>query len=56
MQTLIREGARALDRTVAAFATGDEEAIEPALTQSALTTSRVQIITAQLHCRRDQGV
>jgi len=48
VQTLIREGARALDRTVAAFATGDEEAIENALTESALTTSRVQIITAQL--------
>ncbi|SIQ96124.1 Acyl-CoA dehydrogenase [Rhizobium sp. RU35A] len=48
VQTLIREAARTLDRTVAAFATGDEDAIETALTDSALTTSRVQIVTAQL--------
>lgn len=48
VQTLIREGAHALDRTVAAFGAGDEVAIENALTESALATSRVQIITAQL--------
>lgn len=48
VQTLIREAARALDRTAAAFSTGDEEAIEAALIESSLTTARTQIIASQL--------
>ncbi|MCX8999666.1 acyl-CoA dehydrogenase family protein [Rhizobiaceae bacterium BDR2-2] len=46
--TLIREAARALDRTADAFATGDAEAIDAALIESALTTARTQIVTSQL--------
>ena len=45
IDTLIVEAARALDRTVEAFAAGDPE---PALLESALTTARVQVIIAQL--------
>lgn len=45
IDTLILEAARALDRSVEAFALGDPE---PALLESALTTARVQVVTAQL--------
>ena len=48
IDTLIAEGARALDHTVAAFATGDEAEIEASLVASALTTARVQIVLGQL--------
>ncbi len=48
VDTLIRESARALDRTVAAFAAGDPEKLEAALVESALTTARTQIVTSQL--------
>ncbi|EJK87454.1 acyl-CoA dehydrogenase family protein [Agrobacterium sp. SHOUNA12C] len=48
VDTLIRESARALDRTVAAFAAGDPQKLEAALVESALTTARTQIVTSQL--------
>ena len=48
IDTLIAEGARALDHTVAAFATGDDAEIEASLVASALTTARVQIVLGQL--------
>jgi alkylation response protein AidB-like acyl-CoA dehydrogenase len=48
VDTLIRESARALDRTVEAFASDDPEALEQALIESALTTARTQIIASQL--------
>ncbi|MQB40994.1 acyl-CoA dehydrogenase family protein [Rhizobium sp. ICMP 5592] len=48
VDTLIRESARALDRTVAAFSEGDPEKLEAALIESALTTARTQIVTSQL--------
>lgn len=48
VKTLIQEAARTLDRTAAAFATGDSDAIEAALIESSLTTARTQIIASQL--------
>ncbi|SCB45202.1 acyl-CoA dehydrogenase family protein [Rhizobium multihospitium] len=48
VDTLIRESARALDRTVEAFASDDPEALEQVLIESALTTARTQIIASQL--------
>lgn len=48
VDTLIRESARALDRTAAAFAGDDPEALEAALVESALTTARTQIVASQL--------
>ncbi len=48
VDTLIRESARALDRTVEAFAGDDPEALEAALVESALTTARTQIVASQL--------
>ena len=48
IDALLAEGARALDHTVAAFAGGDEAAIEASLVASALTTARVQIVLGQL--------
>ncbi|RWX81362.1 acyl-CoA dehydrogenase [Neorhizobium lilium] len=45
---LIREAARALDRTADAIAGGNAQDIEAALIESSLTTSRTQIITSQL--------
>lgn len=48
VQTLVREAARALDRTADAFAAGDPEALEAALIESSLTTARTQIVTSQL--------
>lgn len=48
VDTLIRESARALDRTVEAFANDDPQALEQALIESALTTARTQIIASQL--------
>lgn len=48
VDTLIRESARALDRSVVAFAGDEDEAIETALIESALTTARTQIIASQL--------
>jgi alkylation response protein AidB-like acyl-CoA dehydrogenase len=46
--TLIREAARALDRTADAILAGDPEAIEAAIIESALTTARTQIVTSKL--------
>ncbi|CAN7698585.1 acyl-CoA dehydrogenase family protein [Rhizobium rhizogenes] len=48
VDTLIRESARALDRTVAAFAGGDPQKLEAALVESALTTARTQIVASQI--------
>ncbi|NTG51590.1 acyl-CoA dehydrogenase family protein [Agrobacterium rhizogenes] len=48
VDTLIRESARALDRTVAAFGEGDPQQLEAALVESALTTARTQVVTSQL--------
>ncbi|NEI72317.1 acyl-CoA dehydrogenase [Rhizobium lusitanum] len=48
VDTLIRESARALDRTAAAFAGDDPQALEAALVESALTTARTQIVASQL--------
>lgn len=48
VDTLIRESARALDRTVAAFGEDDPQNLETALVESALTTARTQIVTSQL--------
>ena len=48
VDTLIRESARALDRTVLAFGAGDAERLEAALIESALATARTQVVTSQL--------
>ena len=48
VDTLIRESARALDRTAEAFAGDDPQKLEAALIESALTTARTQIVTSQL--------
>lgn len=48
VDTLIRESARALDRTAAAFAGDNPQELEAALIESALTTARTQIVTSQL--------
>ncbi len=48
VDTLIRESARALDRTVEAFASDDPAALEQTLIDSALATARTQIIASQL--------
>ena len=48
VDTLIRESARALDRTTEAFAGDDPQKLEAALIESALTTARTQIVTSQL--------
>lgn len=48
VDALISASAEALDRTVAAFAGGDAAAMQAALVDSALTTSRTQIIAADL--------
>lgn len=48
IDALIAESARALDRSVAAFAAGDPEKLEAALIESSLTTARTQLITADL--------
>lgn len=48
IDALLAEGARALDHTVAAFATGTEDEIEASLLASAVTTARVQIVLGQL--------
>ncbi|MGY5802018.1 acyl-CoA dehydrogenase family protein [Rhizobium sp. LEGMi12c] len=48
VDTLIRESARALDRTAAAFAGDDPQILETALVESALTTARTQIVASQL--------
>ncbi|TWB53268.1 alkylation response protein AidB-like acyl-CoA dehydrogenase [Rhizobium sp. ERR 922] len=48
VDTLIRESARALDRTAATFAGDDPRILETALVESALTTARTQIVASQL--------
>lgn len=48
VDTLIRESARALDRTVEAFGAGDADTLEAALIESALVTARTQVVTSQL--------
>ncbi|MGZ9718899.1 acyl-CoA dehydrogenase family protein [Rhizobium miluonense] len=48
VDTLIRESARALDRTATAFAGDDPQVLETALVESALTTARTQIVASQL--------
>jgi alkylation response protein AidB-like acyl-CoA dehydrogenase len=48
IDTLIAASANALDRTVAAFAHGDPDALEAALIDSSLTTARTQVVVAQL--------
>lgn len=48
IDALIAESARALDRSVAAFAAGDPDKLEAALIESSLTTARTQLITADL--------
>jgi alkylation response protein AidB-like acyl-CoA dehydrogenase len=48
VDTLIRESARALDRTVKAFDTDDADKIEAALVESALATARTQVVASQL--------
>jgi alkylation response protein AidB-like acyl-CoA dehydrogenase len=44
----VAESARALDRTVAALASGDAERIEKALIASSLSTSQTQLVLAEL--------
>jgi len=48
IDALIAEGARALQHTADTFATGDAEAVERSLIESALTTARVQLVLGQL--------
>jgi len=48
IDTLVAEGARALQHTADTFATGDADAIEASLVASALTTARVQLVLGQL--------
>lgn len=48
VDTLIRESARALDRSFAAFGDGDPDRLEHALVESALTTARTQIVASQI--------
>ncbi|MDL2406874.1 acyl-CoA dehydrogenase family protein [Rhizobium calliandrae] len=48
VDTLIRESAHTLDRTVEAFAADNPDRLEAALVESALTTARTQIVTSQL--------
>jgi alkylation response protein AidB-like acyl-CoA dehydrogenase len=48
VDTLIRESARALDRTAQAFAADEPERLEQALIESALTTARTQIVASQI--------
>jgi alkylation response protein AidB-like acyl-CoA dehydrogenase len=48
VDTLIRESARALDRTAQAFAAAEPERLEQALIESALTTARTQIVASQI--------
>jgi len=48
IDTLVAEGARALQHTADTFATGDADAIEASLIASALTTARVQLVLGQL--------
>ncbi|RFB87124.1 acyl-CoA dehydrogenase [Rhizobium leguminosarum bv. trifolii] len=48
VDTLIRESARALDRSVEAFGAGDPDGLEAALIESALTTARTQIVASQI--------
>lgn len=48
IDALLAEAARALDHTVAAFAGGDEAAIEESLIAASLATARTQIVLGQL--------
>jgi alkylation response protein AidB-like acyl-CoA dehydrogenase len=48
VDALVRESARALDRSAAAFETGDPSKISAALIESALTTARTQIVASQI--------
>lgn len=48
IDALLAESARALDRTVAAFAEGDDDAIEAALVDSSLATARAQLVIGPL--------
>ena len=48
VDTLIRESARALDRTAVAFGASDAEKLDAALIESALTTARTQIVASQI--------
>lgn len=48
IDALLRESARALDRTVEAFASDDEARIEASLIESSLATSNTQLILAEL--------
>lgn len=48
VDTLIRESARALDRTAEFFGAGDPQKLETALIESALTTARTQIVASQI--------
>ena len=51
VDTLIAAAAQALDRSVAAFGSEDPAGLEEALVESALTTSRTQIVAAELSLR-----
>lgn len=48
IDALLRESARTLDRSATALLAGDPDAIEAALIESALTTSRTQLVLAEL--------
>jgi alkylation response protein AidB-like acyl-CoA dehydrogenase len=48
VDTLIRECARALDRTVEAFGAGDLDKLEARLIESALATARTQVVASKL--------
>jgi alkylation response protein AidB-like acyl-CoA dehydrogenase len=52
----VAESARALDRTVAAFTTGDDDRIEAALIASSLSTSQTQLVLAELGLKAAEQV
>ncbi len=56
VDTLVAESARALDRSAALFEAGDEAALDEALLQSTLTTSRTQIVASRLALRAAEQI
>ncbi|MFD2250127.1 alkylation response protein AidB-like acyl-CoA dehydrogenase [Pseudochelatococcus lubricantis] len=56
VDALVAESARALDRSAAAFAAGDEAVLDAALVESALTTSRTQIVASRLALRAAEQI
>lgn len=56
VDTLVAESARALDRSAALFGAGDEAALDEALLESTLTTSRTQIVASRLALRAAEQI